>query len=220
MNYIYDITLNFNRENLYEFYEWKEEDNPEFVLKIPLYKVDIETFLSLRNDDIIINKKILSDIEDKTEVYTPNSINIIRYACVFSCDVAALAIEFDSDGNSYMKSNISIDEENEILNCSKLLKYSLIDYKVKNKSKIINKFTTRLESDYEKYMVRKITDMYKNNEYSKLKYIFYEVYNEKLDDIEKIYSKLKNVIISDNNKFYKLRDILLLMENKKIMNNS
>ena len=39
MNYIYDITLNLNKK-LYEFYEWKEEDNPEFILKIPVYKVE------------------------------------------------------------------------------------------------------------------------------------------------------------------------------------
>ena len=50
MNYIYDITLNFNKSNLYEFYEWCEDDCPEFVLKIPAFKVDNETFKSLKND--------------------------------------------------------------------------------------------------------------------------------------------------------------------------
>lgn len=35
--------------------------------------------------------------------------------------------------------------------------------------------------------------MNKNNESSKLKYIFYEIYNEKCDDIEKVYSKLINI---------------------------
>lgn len=37
MNYIYDITLNFNKNNLYEFYEWRDEDVPEFILKIPVF---------------------------------------------------------------------------------------------------------------------------------------------------------------------------------------
>ena len=35
MEYIYDIVLNFN-DCYYEFYEWKEDDDAEFILKIPI----------------------------------------------------------------------------------------------------------------------------------------------------------------------------------------
>ena len=122
-NYIYDITLNFSRNNMYEFYEWKEEDDPEFILKIPLYKVDEETFYDLKNNDVIVSKKLLELIEDKTEIYTPTSINLIRYACVFTSENSAFALEFDSDGNNYMKSNLSIDEESEVIDSSKNIKY-------------------------------------------------------------------------------------------------
>ncbi len=220
MNYIYDITLNFSKNTLYEFYEWREDDDPEFILKIPLYKVDIETFENLKNDEILINKKFLELIEDKTEVYTPNSINLVRYACVFVSDYSAIAIEFDSEGNSYMKSNLSIDEEIEILDSSKNIKYSIIDYKLKSKNKIKEKYITRKEEEIEKYIILKLDNMKKNNEQTKLKYIFYEIYNEKLDDTDKIYSKLINVAKNDNNKFYKLKEILNLMENKRIMSNN
>ncbi len=220
MNYIYDITLNLNKNNLYEFFEWKEEDEPEFVLKVPMYKIDLQSFLDIRNNDIIINKKFLQQLEDKTEVYTPNAISIIRYACVFVCDESAFAIEFDSEGNSYMRSNLSIDEENEIIISSKTIKYSLIDYKIKNKIKQRNKFITRSEEETEKYLIRKLENMKDNNEESKLKYIFFEIYNEKLSDIEKIYNKLINVAKNEDNKFYKLKELLFLMENKKIMTNN
>ncbi|MBP3635593.1 MAG: hypothetical protein J6J17_03950 [Bacilli bacterium] len=220
MNYIYDITLNFNKNNLYEFYEWKEEDDPEFVLKIPMYKVDLKTFLDLKGNDIIIDKKILESLEDKTEVYTPSTISIIRYACVFACDESTIAIEFDSDGNSYMKSALSIEEEIEVIESSKLIKYSILDYKIKNKNKIKNKFITRNEEETEKYLIKKLESMKKNGEESKLKYIFYEIYNEKLTDIDKIYSKLINIAKNDDNKFCRLKGILYLMENKKIMSNN
>lgn len=220
MNYIYDITLNFSRNNMYEFYEWKEEDDPEFILKIPLYKVDEETFYDLKNNDVIVSKKLLELIEDKTEIYTPTSINLIRYACVFTSENSAFALEFDSDGNNYMKSNLSIDEESEVIDSSKNIKYSIIDYKVKNKNKMKERFITRKEEEIEKYLVTKLDNMKKNNEQTKLKYIFYEIYNEKMDDIEKIYSKLINVAKNGDNKFYKLREILNLMENKKIMSNN
>ena len=84
MNYIYDITLNFNKNNLYEFYEWKEEDDAEFILKIPMFKVSTEDIVNIKYGDIIVNKNFLNQIEDKTEVYATSSVNIIRYACIFS----------------------------------------------------------------------------------------------------------------------------------------
>ena len=111
MNYIYDITLNFNKNNLYEFYEWKEEDDAEFILKIPMFKVSTEDIVNIKYGDIIVNKNFLKQIEDKTEVYAPNAVNIIRYACIFSSEESSIAVEFDASGLSYMKSNISIDEE-------------------------------------------------------------------------------------------------------------
>ena len=161
MNYIYDITLNFSRNNMYEFYEWKEEDDPEFILKIPLYKVDEETFYDLKNNDVIVSKKLLELIEDKTEIYTPTSINLIRYACVFISENSVFALEFDSDGNNYMKSNLSIDEESEIIDSSKNIKYSIIDYKIKNKNKIKERFITRKEEEIERYLVTKLDNMKK-----------------------------------------------------------
>ncbi len=220
MNYIYDITLNFNKNNLYEFYEWREEDVPEFILKIPVYKVDNDTLYDLKFSNVIISKDHLLNIFDKTEVYTPNSVNLIRYACLFSSETSTVAIEFDSDGNTYMKSNLSIDEENEVLECVRLMKYSIIDYKIKNKSSNKVRFLTREELDTENYVRKKISEMHQNNEKIKLKYIFYELYNEKLDDEEKIYNKILNIIKNNDNKLKKLKEILNLMENKKIMSNN
>ena len=220
MNYIYDITINLNKHSLYEFYEWREEDVPEFILKIPLYRVDKETFLDLKNNSVIVTKEFLLKIFDKTEVYTPNAINLIRYGALFSCDESVIAIEFDSDGNSYMKSNLSIEEEIEVIECARLLKYTILDYKVKSKNTYKEKFITRKELENKDFALNKINMIYKNSEEMKLKYIFFEIYNEKLDDCEKIYSKLVNIINNNDNKLEKLNEILLLMDNKKIMTNN
>lgn len=220
MNYIYDITLNLNKNNLYEFYEWKEEDAPEFILKIPVYRVDVDTFYDIKENNIIINKDFLINIFDKTEVYTETSINLIRYACIFAYDESAIAVEFDSDGNSYMKSNLSIDDEMEVLDIVKTIKYSIIDYKLKDRRGNKIKFCTREEAEDEDYIFNKISIMYNNKEIIKLKYIFYELYNEKLDNEEKIYSKLVNIIKNNDSKMKKLKEIINLMENKKIMTNN
>lgn len=220
MNYIYDIVLNLNKNNLYEFYEWKEEDSPEFILKIPIYKVDMDTFYDIKNNNIIINKDFLLTIFDKTEVYTEESINLIRYACIFAYDEDAIGVEFDSDGNSYMKSNLSIDDEIDVLEVVKLMKYSIIDYKIKDKKSSKVSFCTREEEDNEKYVYDRINNMYNNKENTKLRYIFFELYNEKLDNEEKIYSKLVNIIKNNDIKMKKLIEIINLMENKKIMTNN
>lgn len=220
MNYIYDVTLNLSKNNLYEFYEWKEEDDPEFILKIPIFRVDKETFIDLKYNNVIISKDFLLKIFDKTEVYTPNSINLIRYAALFSCDESVVGIEFDSDGNNYMKSNISVEEETEIIECSKLLKFTIMDYKVKSKNNIKEKLSTRKELEEKNFALKKLNDIYQNNEEIKLKYMFYELYNEKLEDIEKIHIKLINIIKNNDEKASKLNEILKLMDNKKIMSNN
>ena len=220
MNYIYDISLNLNKNNLYEFYEWNESDNIEFILKIPFFKIDDESFDDIRNNDIIIDKKILNSIEDKTESYLPNGINIIRYACIFVNTKSAFAIEFDSEGNNYMKSNISIDEESEIVDIASNIKYTLVDYKIKNKYKINLNFSTRKEKTEEKYLLKKLEKIKNNNEESKLKYIFYEIFNEKTDNIDKIYSKLINIVKTNDKKREILNNILKIMDNKKIVSNN
>ena len=219
MNYIYDVTLNLSRK-LYEFYEWKEEDNIEFILKIPIIKIDLESFLDIKYNDVIIDKKILNMIEDKTESYSPNNINIIRYSCIFVCEDSALAVEFDSEGNNYMKSNLSIEEEDEILESSINLKYTLIEYKIKNKIRKNKRNITRLEENTQKQILVKLDNMIKNNEKSKLKYIFFELYNEKLDDINRIYDKLISLVINESEKIVKLNNILNLIDYKKIMSNN
>ncbi len=220
MNYIYDITLNFNKSNLYEFYEWKEEDDVEFILKIPLFKVDEETLINIKNNDIIVDKNFINILLDKTEVYSKDSINIIKYACIFASKESSIAVEFDSDGNSYMKSNISIDEEEEILECASLIKYTILDYKIKKIKSIKNDFLTREEREIQKYLVKRLETIFQEKEYSKLKYIYYEIYSEKEEDTNRIYSKLINITINKDNKFKKLKDLIYLIDNRKIVSNN
>ena len=121
--------------------------------------------------------------------------------------------------NSY-QDNLSIDEEDEVIECAKLIKYTILDYKLKSKKSINIVSSTRYEREMSKYLVKSLERMNKNNENSKLKYIFYEIYNEKCDDIEKVYSKLINITKNNDNKFIKLKNLIGLIENKKIMSNN
>ena len=213
MNYIYDITLNLNNE-LYNFYEWDLDDNVEFYLKIPVFKVEDKVINDFIRTKFIIDKKVLNLIKNKTECYNKNSLKINKYIAIFTSLDKALAVSFDENGNSILKSYLSIDEEDEVLEFSKLIKYSLIDYKIKQKISIKNSFITREEHEIKKELSKKIKEIYDNKEYSKLKYVFYEIYNMRIDNINKIYLKLVNLIENNSNKLLIVKKIFDKLRNE------
>lgn len=207
MNYIYDITLNFNKE-LYNFYEWNNEDNIEFFLKIPVFKVEDTVLIDFVNNDFTVDKKILNCISNKTECYNKKSIKIYKYCAIFTSLKKAVAVVFNEKGDSISKSYLSIEEEDEILEFAKLIKYYLVEYKVNKKNNRRNSFITRNEKDTKSKMLKIINDIYNNKEYNKLKYLFYEVYNERLNDEYKIYIKLIKLIENNSEKLSKIKKIL------------
>lgn len=204
MNYIYDITLNFNKE-LYNFYEWDEEDNVEYYLKVPIFKVEKDVIKDFIMDKIIVDKNFLFKIFNKNDKYKKTNKN--KYVAVFTTIDKAVAISFNEKGESVYKSYLSIEEENDLLEYSKLLKYTLIDYKIKEKKKNSNIYLTRHEKNLKIDLLKKIEKLYKNKDIYKLKYIFYEIYNERPINDEKIYYKLINLIKNNSDKLLKIEYI-------------
>lgn len=206
MNYIYDITLNFNKE-LYNFYEWNKEDNVEFYLKIPIFKVEDKIIDDFIKTSFIVDKQFLNKILNKTEKYSKTSVKTNKYSCIFTSHDRVIAINFNDKGESTYKSYLSIDEEGEILEFSKLIKYNLVDYKIKNKCNYKYLFMTREEKQIKLLIKNNINQIYNNKEYDKLKYVFYEIYNEKIDNKDKMYAKLINLIDNNTEKISKLKQI-------------
>ena len=206
MNYIYDITLNFNKE-LYNFYEWNDDDNIEFFLKIPIFKVEDTVLNDFINNNFSVNKKLLNCISDKTECYNKKSIKIYKYCAIFTSLKRAVAIVFNENGDSISKSYLSIEEEGEVLEFAKLIKYYLVEYKISKKKNRKNLFITRNEKDTKIKMIDIVNRIYNNKEYNKLKYIFYEVYDQRLNDEFKIYIKLIKLIENNSEKAYRIKKI-------------
>lgn len=190
MNYIYDITVNLNSD-LFDFYEWNSNDNIHFYLKIPIFKIDSEIMNDFINSNFIINKSFLSKIYKKSECYS--KLYNQDYISSFSDGERVLIVSFNELGESVYKSYLSIDEEEDILEYTKLIKYSIIDYKIKEKNKSIN-YITRKEKYIKNYTSNILKKIRNNNESDKLKYIFYEIYNKKENDDNLMYMKLKNLI--------------------------
>ena len=205
MNYIYDITLNFNEEP-YNLYEWNEEDNIEYYIKVPVFKVEDEVLHDFIKNKISVSKNFLNKICNKTEIYGKKNKNS-KYVAIFTSLDSSIAIEFNDNGDSYLKSYLSIEEETDLLEFSKLLKYSLVDYKIKEYRKSTFKRLTRQEFSMKNSLLDNLEKIYKNNEIYKLRYLFYELYNEKPSSDEKIYSKLINLIENNSEKLYKIDSI-------------
>ena len=76
MKYIYDILLNFN-EKLYEFYEWDDCDNFDYVKKIAIIKVNKDTLNDIRNNKIMLDDEFVKEIH--------NFLQHVRYCLITLC---------------------------------------------------------------------------------------------------------------------------------------
>lgn len=205
MNYIYDIYLNLN-ETLFDFFDWNKNDKLIHIKKIPIFKINEEDLKLFLYNKIKIDKELLNQIYNKTEIWNMN--NKINYCALFSDNNTILAIEFDKNSKSIKKSFLFVDEELEVLEITNTLNEKYLDFSVLSKEKYI--FKTRKQIKEEKFIRHEL----KNIEDNKLTYIFFECfgYYEKnrkiiLDNINKI---------SKNSKIYKnLYNILKLTSTTK-----
>ena len=197
MNYIYDILLNF-KEELYDFYDWNQYDNIIHIRKIPLFKITTNNLDYIKKNIIEFENSFLDKIKNKTEVFTTKSIRSIEYACLFSDGYDVLAVQIKD--KKLKKSKLLIDEEMEALDTTGRLKKLDFNYRI-IKSININHFKTRKEAEIEKYIKKEIKKIIKEEE--KLKYIYYECFNKKEENSEKIILNINKEIKKDSNKINK-----------------
>ena len=203
MNYAFDITLNFNDE-LIDFYDWNKNDKVMYFLKIPLFKVENKVLLEIINNKIIISKEIVNIISSKTEIYDiKDSYNY----CIITDTNTCLGLKIDDNGYVIEKSFLLLEEAEDINEFSKLMKYSLLDYKIVSKQKN-NVFLTRKERNIKKNTIDSINNFYSKKEYEKLKYIYFELYDKKELSINLIVKKLLNIIDNNSEKTIKLDSII------------
>ena len=136
MIYTYDILLNWTKDNkLLDFYEWTLEDDLEHIKKIPIIRVNESFLKDLLTAKIKIDSNFLSKIKYKTESYFHNEIDVIDYAVIVTTLKKSLALELDSEGNVLYKSNLLLDEEEEVLDIGEELVIMDIPYNIISKNK-------------------------------------------------------------------------------------
>ena len=196
MKYIYDLELNLKKK-YYDFYEWEKNDNITHIKKIPSYKITDKDIYNLKYNYVKINKDFFQN---------NNSISL------FSNGQSVIAIKFDKEGYNKLKSDVNIEDQEEIINLINKQKTTKIKYKIIKKEKL--EFKTRLEIENKNKLLKKITEIYNKKEYDKINYIYLECFNNSNNPIEKKILKIKKEIIKGNDNFYKISDIFKLIAQK------
>lgn len=216
MIYTYDILLNWTKDTrLKEFYEWNLEDDLEHIKKIPIIRVKDIMLKSLLTSKIKIDKTFLSKIKDKTESYFHNEIDVIDYAVIVTTSKKSLALELDNEGNVIYKSNLLLDEEEEVLEIGEELIPMDIPYKVISKSNKVS-YLTRKEEEENKFLSREIKKIRQNKEESKLNYLYKEFFIDEGGDFNSKLMILEKEVSKEYNDFHhKLYNLLKLSTIKK-----
>lgn len=182
MNYIYDILLNFH-DILYDFYDWNPNDNIINVRKIPLFKISVNQLKEIKENSIRFDPEFLKKFQNKTELFSGKDIKYIEYCCLLSDGSETLAVLIKH--NHIEKSYLLIDEELEVLEVVARLKEEVISYHILKRAKN-NGFKTRKETEIEKSIRRNLKKLKEENAIQQLKYLYYECFNKKEEDKEKI----------------------------------
>lgn len=217
MTFIYDIILNFNSE-FYEFYEWEKNDYITHIRKIPIYKVDTKIIDDVLNKKIIVDSKFLCEILNKTEIFENKKIKTLKYACLLTDSYRVIAILLNDDYNIIKVSDLLLDEAYDTINISKRLKIETIAYNIIGDRKN-NVFLTRNEVKIKKYIFTELKNAYKNKDIDKLKYLYFEYFNNYLSDINKIYVELVNSLNKEITPLHlKLYELLKLAHQGQLSN--
>lgn len=196
MIYIYDITLNLNKE-LIEFFEWEDKDEIIYVRRIPMYKVSSFMIQDLINNEINISKSFLDTIKDKTLITNRNCKEDFKYLCLFTDDKTIIGVLFKE--NETLISKLLIDEEEEILDFSSNLHEEIIDYEIKENRNNKKDYLTRKEERIRSKLKKELVSLYKSNKIDKLNYFYYEYFNKISNDKEKVFNELIKTIENNFN---------------------
>lgn len=197
MNYIYDILVNFNSD-LYDFYEWNTDDNVTHIRKMPLFRVSTSTLEQIKNFNVKFSYEFLKKIENRTEKFTSRDVEKISYAALFSDTNEVIALKLNENGNNIGISKLLIDEGEDVLEVVLRCNETSLDLE-KLKSKKINNFKTRTQIEQINYLNKSLNKLVKNKDIEKLKYLYFDCFNEKQNSLELIVESLKKSINEEQN---------------------
>lgn len=182
MNYIYDVFINLYKYPI-DFFEW-DIKNIVNIIKTPLFKYkDIN---KIKYNYFKVDTSFLNKLKNKGS---------IKNSCILTNEKEALFLVFNDNGFVKYKSKLLFEEEDEVIKYCDLLDDTDIIINIDCKDNY-NYFSTKKCNENKKEILKKIN----NISTSKMKYIYYEYFNEKSNDIDII----KKTLINNYEKIYNL----------------
>lgn len=205
MNYIYDVTLNFQKK-LYDYYDWNKKDKITNIKIIPFIKTTTKNLKLIIENKIKFNNNFLNIIKNKTETYNDK----IKYAFLISDGKKTIAIKIN---HKLLKSSLPLDEHDEITKIINKTPIQKVKIKIIKKEKI-NNYKTRFEIENENYIKKELSIIKNNNDKNKLSYICLECFGKSEFNIENALYKIKKEITKRNDNFHKIIKILKITNQK------
>ena len=197
MNYFYDLLVNLNDENAYFFYEWDKNDNIIHLKKIPIIKIDHDDFKNFISSQIIVEQSFLNLIYNKTETYDKEA-KFVEYMALLTDGNNSIVIEFNNIGLSISRSYLLLEEELDLLELAYSLPKDEFSYKMTYK--IVKRNGIRQEENIRNFLLREIDTLYNDKNKEKLKYLYNEMTNSVLYDLDELRDKFISTIKKDFNK--------------------
>lgn len=187
MYYYYDVLLNFTEvPEVYEFYEWEEKDNVEFIKKIPLFRVTTECLKDNLKYQTKFDSSLVEQIKEKTIVKGSAENNLNTF--ILSDTKNALALEVNEEGRVVSRSKLLPSDELNLSEVMFTMKESTLHYEKLEKYQ--NSKTLRQIREIKKLIQHEIDTLYEEKNESKLKYLYYEWMNRNDNNIDTIYKEM------------------------------
>lgn len=182
MNYYYDLTLNFDMEHLWEFYEWEEKDLLTHIQKIPLFRVDCDVIKNFMMHHIHVDSSFVSKIAHKTVAFDDEDI----YAAFLMSDSKnTLAVLLNEEGEVIALSKTLVFDDNHINEFMYTLRETSIPYEIgmiRKKKKVL-----RQEEKLKQLIRVELQTLMDEKNQEKLKYLYYEWTGCDCDSMEEMY---------------------------------
>lgn len=171
---------------VYEFYEWEEKDNVEFIKKIPLFRVTTECLKDNLKYQTKFDSSLVEQIKEKTIVKGSAENNLNTF--ILSDTKNALALEVNEEGRVVSRSKLLPSDELNLSEVMFTMKESTLHYEKLEKYQ--NSKTLRQIREIKKLIQHEIDTLYEEKNESKLKYLYYEWMNRNDNNIDTIYKEM------------------------------
>jgi len=213
MDYFYDILINMNEDDIYNFYEWENYDIIEYIKKIPLFRVSTKTLIDFYSNFVQINEEFLINLLDKTVTKNSKLNKTIKYGCLLCDTKNVLVVEFNDCGEVISRSSLLLEDEANILEVIYNYKETNITYVNLGNRNISQKL--RQEKLIKRVIKLEFNTLIDDNNQAKLKYLYNEWFGYNEENLVKIRKNIKEELDADlTQKTKKIYDLIMLSYNK------